>query len=55
MKTLLVVATVLALVAGTYFADKATRIKPKTAVPGNTVLKSDDPGPDSPKANLPEP
>jgi len=55
MKTLLVVATVLALVAGTYFADKATRIKPRTAVPGNTVLKSDDPGPDNPKANLPEP
>jgi thiol-disulfide isomerase/thioredoxin len=55
MKTLLVVATVLALVAGTYFADKATRIKPKTAVPGNTVLKSDDPGPDNPKTNLPEP
>jgi thiol-disulfide isomerase/thioredoxin len=55
MKTLLVVATVLALVAGTYFADKATRIKPKIAVPGNTVLKSDDPGPDNPKTNLPEP
>jgi cytochrome c biogenesis protein CcmG/thiol:disulfide interchange protein DsbE len=55
MKTLLVVATVLALVAGTYFADKATRIKPKTAVPGSTVLKSDDPGPDNPKTNLPEP
>jgi thiol-disulfide isomerase/thioredoxin len=55
MKTLLVIATVLALVAGTYFADKATRIKPKTAVPGNTVLKSDDPGPDNPKTNLPEP
>jgi thiol-disulfide isomerase/thioredoxin len=55
MKTLLVVATVLALVAGTYFADKATRIKPKTAVPGNTVLKSDDPGADNPKADLPEP
>ncbi len=55
MKTLLVVATVLALVAGTYFADKATRIKPKTVVPGNTVLKGDDPGPDNPKANLPEP
>ncbi len=55
MKTLLVIATVLALVAGTYFADKATRIKPKTAVPGNTVLKSDDPGADSAKANLPEP
>jgi thiol-disulfide isomerase/thioredoxin len=55
MKTLLVVATVLALVAGTYFADKATRIKPKTAVPGNTVLKGDNPNADNPKADLPEP
>ena len=55
MKTLLVVATVLALVAGTYFADKATRIKPKTAVPGNSVLKGDNPNPDNPKADLPEP
>ena len=55
MKTLLVITTVLALVAGTYFADKATRIKPKTAVPGNTVLKGDDPGPDNPKTDLPEP
>src|SRR5271170_6585655 len=50
MKTLLVVATVLALVAGTYFADKATRIKPKTVDVGNPVLKAD-----SPKADLPEP
>jgi thiol-disulfide isomerase/thioredoxin len=50
MKTLLVVATVLALIAGTYFADKATRIKPKTAVPADTALKAD-----SPKADLPEP
>jgi thiol-disulfide isomerase/thioredoxin len=55
MKTLLVVATVLALVAGTYFADKATRIKPKTAVPGNAVLKGDNPNADNPKADLPEP
>jgi thiol-disulfide isomerase/thioredoxin len=55
MKTMLVVATVLALVAGTYFADKATRIKPKTAVPGNTVLKSDDPAPNNPKTDLLEP
>jgi thiol-disulfide isomerase/thioredoxin len=55
MKTLLVVATVLALVAGTYFADKATRIKPKTAVPGNTVLKGDNPNADSLKADLAEP
>jgi cytochrome c biogenesis protein CcmG/thiol:disulfide interchange protein DsbE len=55
MKTLLVVATVLALVAGTYLADKATRIKPKTAVPGNTVMKGDNPNGDNPKADLPEP
>jgi thiol-disulfide isomerase/thioredoxin len=55
MKTLLVVATVLALVAGTYFADKATRIKPKTGVPGDTVLKGDNPNPDNLKADLPEP
>jgi thiol-disulfide isomerase/thioredoxin len=55
MKTLLVLATVLALVAGTYFADKATRLKPKTAVPGNTVLKADNPNADNPKADLPEP
>ena len=50
MKTLLVVATVLALVAGTYFADKATRVKAKTADVGDTVLKADNP-----KADLPEP
>ena len=55
MKTLLVVATVLALVAGTYFADKATRIKPKTGVPADTVLKGDNPNPDNLKADLPEP
>jgi thiol-disulfide isomerase/thioredoxin len=55
MKTLLVVATVLALVAGTYFADKATRIKPKTGVPGDTVLKGDNPNPDNLKVDLPEP
>jgi thiol-disulfide isomerase/thioredoxin len=55
MKTLLVVATVLALVAGTYFADKATRIKPKTGVPGDTVMKGDIPNADPPKADLPEP
>jgi thiol-disulfide isomerase/thioredoxin len=54
MKTLLVVATVLALVAGTYFADKATRIKPKTGVPGNAVLKGDNPNAGN-QADLPEP
>jgi thiol-disulfide isomerase/thioredoxin len=52
MKMLLVIATVLALVAGTYFADKATRIRPKTGVPGNAALKGDDP---NPKGDLPEP
>ena len=52
MKMLLVVATVLALIAGTYFADKATRIKPKTGVPGNAVLKGDNP---NAKADLSEP
>jgi len=34
----LIVTTVLALVAGTYFADKATRVKPKGTV------KADNPG-----------
>jgi thiol-disulfide isomerase/thioredoxin len=52
MKTLLVVATVAALIVGTFFADKATRIKPRTGVPGNTVLKADNP---NAKADLPEP
>jgi thiol-disulfide isomerase/thioredoxin len=52
MKMLLVIATVLALIAGTYFADKATRLKPKTGVPGDTVLKVDNP---NPKGDLPEP
>src|ERR1700683_4858856 len=50
MKTLLVVATVLALIAGTYFADKATRVKAKTVDIGNTVMKADNP-----KADVPEP
>ncbi len=49
-KTLLVIVTVLALVVGTYFADKVTRVKAKTAVPGETVMKADNP-----KADLPEP
>ncbi|MGB9463794.1 MAG: TlpA disulfide reductase family protein [Candidatus Acidiferrum sp.] len=49
-KTLLVVVTVLALIVGTYFADKATRVKAKTADAGNTVLKADNP-----KADLQEP
>jgi thiol-disulfide isomerase/thioredoxin len=49
-KTLLVIVTVLALVVGTYFADKVTRVKAKTAVPGETVMNADNP-----KADLPEP
>jgi thiol-disulfide isomerase/thioredoxin len=36
-RMVLVVTTVLALVAGTYFADKATRVKPKV------TLKADNP------------
>jgi thiol-disulfide isomerase/thioredoxin len=55
MKTLLVIATVLALVAGTYFADKATRVKAKTAVPADTVMKGDNPNTGEAKIGLPEP
>jgi thiol-disulfide isomerase/thioredoxin len=52
-KTLLVIGTVLVLIAGTYFADKATRVKAKNP---NTVMKADDSGkPDSPAASLPAP
>jgi len=51
-KTLLVIGTVLVLIVGTYFADKATRVKAKNP---NVVMKADDPGkPDSP-AGLPAP
>ncbi|MGB7028087.1 MAG: TlpA disulfide reductase family protein [Candidatus Acidiferrum sp.] len=46
-KTMLVLVTVLALIAATYFADRATRVKPKAS---NTVLKAD-----SPETGLPEP
>jgi cytochrome c biogenesis protein CcmG/thiol:disulfide interchange protein DsbE len=46
---------VLALVAGTYFADKATRVKAKTAVPADTVMKGDNPNTGEAKIGLPEP
>jgi thiol-disulfide isomerase/thioredoxin len=46
----LVVATVVALIIGTYFADKATRVKAKTTDAGNVVMKAD-----TPKGDLPEP
>jgi cytochrome c biogenesis protein CcmG/thiol:disulfide interchange protein DsbE len=42
-KTMLVIATVLALMVGTYFADKATRVKAKA---NNTLMKADNPHPD---------
>jgi cytochrome c biogenesis protein CcmG/thiol:disulfide interchange protein DsbE len=48
-KTLLVIATVLALIVGTYFADKATRVKVKT---NNTIMKADNPGTDLPVPEL---
>lgn len=51
-KTLLVVGTVLALIVGTYFADKATRVK--TSVAG-TAMKSDGAALDSQAAGQPEP
>ena len=52
-KTLLVFGTVLALIVGTYFADKATRVKAKAS---DTVMKADDPGkPDANAAGLPAP
>lgn len=52
-KTLLVVSTVLALILGTYFADKATRIKAKAS---DTVVKAgSDADPDSQDIGQPEP
>jgi len=42
-KALLVFGTVLALIIGTYFADKATRVKARAS---NTILKADNPGTD---------
>jgi thiol-disulfide isomerase/thioredoxin len=54
-KTILVVVTVLALVIGTYFADKATRVKAKMTVAGDTVMKADNRNGDDAKTGLPEP
>lgn len=50
-KILLIIGTVLALVVGTYFADKATRVKAKA---DNPVLANDAPK-DIPKAEEPAP
>lgn len=51
-KILLVVGTVLALIVGTYFADKATRVK--TNVKGADA-RTVDTNPDNQKAGQPEP
>ena len=51
-KTLLVVGTVAALIVGTYFADKATRVKTNA---GSTALKSKAGNPDDQNAGQPEP
>ena len=48
-KTLLVIVTVAALIAGTYFADKATRVKAKAADP---VMKAGQPKADQPEPEL---
>lgn len=47
-KTLLVIVTVLALIAGTYFADKATRVKAKIDNPemSNAASKAGEPAPE---------
>jgi len=46
-KTLLVIATVLAMIIGTYFADRATRLQPRAT---NSVVKADNPD-----TGIPEP
>jgi thiol-disulfide isomerase/thioredoxin len=48
-KILLVIGTVLALIIGTYLADKATRVKTKTA---ETVVKADNPSVGQPEPAL---
>jgi thiol-disulfide isomerase/thioredoxin len=46
-RTLLIISTVLALIAGTYFADRATRVRPKGTV------KADNPAARTSTAALP--
>ncbi|MHB8499468.1 MAG: TlpA disulfide reductase family protein [Candidatus Acidiferrales bacterium] len=48
-KMLLVIVTVLALIGGTYLADKATRVKAKAS---NTVMNADNPGTGLPTPEL---
>lgn len=48
-KPLIVIVTVLVLIAGTYFADKATRVKVKT---GNAIVKADNPSGGEPEPQL---
>jgi thiol-disulfide isomerase/thioredoxin len=45
-RMVLVLTTVLALIAGTYFADKATRVKPKITVKVDNPVFSAQPAPD---------
>jgi thiol-disulfide isomerase/thioredoxin len=49
-KPVLVIATIAVLSLGLHYWDKATRVKAKTADPGNVVMKADNP-----KGDLPEP
>lgn len=48
-KILLIIGTVIALIVGTYFADKATRVKAKADSP---VMKTDAPGGGEPAPDL---
>jgi thiol-disulfide isomerase/thioredoxin len=54
-KPMLVIATLAVLSLGLHYWDKATRVKAKTTVPGETVMKADNPNPDDAKTGLPEP
>src|SRR5271168_4586163 len=51
-KPLLVIVTLAVLSLGLHYWDKATRVKAKTALPGNTVLKADNPNSDLPEPEL---